>query len=863
VSEVEVSVNAHFAAIVANGSLPRSSSFLEVLLSDDGTQFVENESYLFDYKRGWYKSAGDTGAPAILRALAGFHNTYGGILVVGVDNKTRVGGKNIVEVDIEAVNTFIRQGFSHSFVCSHRRYETSAGVVDCVLIPRREQGVRPVRIIQRVGDYPSGVVWKREAHEILQATPEDVVMLHSCRDFGQEHGAQLDSARTIIPPATATIQRFIGRQDALDDVFQWLGKPRSPRTFLWGKGGSGKSTIAYEVAVAASELGGDLKLGGRDSLDTVIYLSAKRRQLAPMYSKIEEISSPDFASRRELLEALLLLLDRSEGGISGMKDLSDDALIEHLEDAFDGKSALIVIDDIDTISTAETGETGSEDLFYILAKAKRISKIVYTQRDSPRFAGADVVEVKPLDNDEYKEFVTVCCDQFGVKLPDPEFIDGDLSTESERRPLIVEVVIGLARTCAGDFNKALELYKNRSGQDARRYLFEREYLYLASEADAQTVLYAIAVFNAPMTIDDLQVVTRWNPDRLHDAIEPVMNMFLELDEAGGGTRYRMSVPARDYILDVSKSVPRREHIEANIESHKAKRHLKGAAVTTLEASVQNLIEAGLATTAWQRVEAFSGTAKEMASPHFRMTRALANAHRERPDLSLVREDMSFAMDMRCATVDSLLTWIDLETHLMADMSGIQKITQYVENEKSIKLHEKAEVFVRRAKHSFKMGYELRDANHASASEAYIDAIKYNLWAQTIYNRLKSSKRAINHELVVKSTGAYISFAQFNKLWDNLPSDIRKLHDIRMCFVADSFSEPWLNIMANWSSGYRQIPLQSALDALDAFDAFILNPRRCYFESDQRESLVRDAIRSTRASLKKNASRLGQHRRIIK
>ena len=51
-----------------------------------------------------------------------------------------------------------------------------------------------------------------------------------------------------LPAAPTTVKRFVGRTAVLDRLFQWLQTSDEPRTFLYGKGGSGKTTIAYEFA---------------------------------------------------------------------------------------------------------------------------------------------------------------------------------------------------------------------------------------------------------------------------------------------------------------------------------------------------------------------------------------------------------------------------------------------------------------------------------------------------------------------------------------------------------------------------------------------------------------------------------------
>ena len=110
-----------------------------------------------------------------------------------------------------------------------------------------------------------------------------------------------------LPPSPTTIKRFVGRVRTIDEVFRWLKLSDEPRTFLYGKGGSGKTTIAYEVVKALHAWGAQLEIAGGEKLDNVIFVSAKQRALDTMTQLATAFVGKDFSNVRELYESILTL----------------------------------------------------------------------------------------------------------------------------------------------------------------------------------------------------------------------------------------------------------------------------------------------------------------------------------------------------------------------------------------------------------------------------------------------------------------------------------------------------------------------------------------------------------------------------
>jgi hypothetical protein len=112
--------------------------------------------------------------------------------------------------------------------------------------------LRPYKFLKPLGKYPADTIWIRNGHEVLGASPTNFPMLF-CR-----HDSPTSALDGSLPPSPATIKRFIGRIKVMEDLFDWLQNSDEPRVYLYGKGGSGKSTIAFEFAQLLRTFGSEL-----------------------------------------------------------------------------------------------------------------------------------------------------------------------------------------------------------------------------------------------------------------------------------------------------------------------------------------------------------------------------------------------------------------------------------------------------------------------------------------------------------------------------------------------------------------------------------------------------------------------------
>src|SRR5215469_11161151 len=154
-------------------------------------KFVVQESLHWDYKRDFPFSHSDPYFGGILRLVCAFYNTYGGIIVFGVHDEHRTPGHNLVKINIERVNSAIREKLNVPIECVHKSYELTIGdgteKIDILLIPKRPMGVAPARFAVGVGPYKAGTIWIRKGHEVLAAKSSDFPLLYGSRNgYGVE-----------------------------------------------------------------------------------------------------------------------------------------------------------------------------------------------------------------------------------------------------------------------------------------------------------------------------------------------------------------------------------------------------------------------------------------------------------------------------------------------------------------------------------------------------------------------------------------------------------------------------------------------------------------------------------------------------
>ncbi len=714
----------------AAGKLPDSDVF-HGRFTTDQNKFVDSEGLVWDFKAEWPFSYSDNYWGGIARLICAFGNTLGGVIVFGVHDKTREGGHNSVNINVDRLNQAFGQLTGAQPRLDVRRYSSEIyGDVVGLLVPPRPESVAPYRFRAAVGPYAAQTLWVRDGHQVAKAMPKDYPVLF-CRSSSILNDESSNELSGSLPASPTTLKRFVGRSEVVDRLFDWLLSSDEPRMFIYGRGGSGKTAIAYEFAKLLKEHGAACKLFGGYSIDSVIFLSAKEKQLITATASIEEVEQPDFSSEQELYRSIL-----TYGGWTTSSDVVGLGIAElrkELVSFFDLSSCVVIVDDVDTLTTKGL-DAGFDFLYRALSRCKSGSKVLYTLRNAPSQSLLNSIEVPGLAiGGEYEQFVAACCQQFGTEEPLVSFRDSVLAKGSERRPLVVESIVALRRT-SGSYRRAVELFDQHAGADVRNYVFSREWDALSEDNIARSLLLALAELNRPATFAEIETILQTDPSGITDAIGAVREMFLQIDSASDETLYSIAQLTRRFVLAKRESLTKYGVIRERVRAFKKYSFSAGPEVASIVLHVDRLLPAvrgehdqSRVEQAWIHVLNPAHDPKVTEDPIFRSVRGYVASSFRPPKLTEAREDFDYATKMRFEPDFSRLRdWLEAEKLVEQFGGRVEQIANFVIDGKRYTPFEKTTMLQRKAKNLFFKGRERINTEPTDARRDIAESVKLQL-----------------------------------------------------------------------------------------------------------------------------------------
>jgi hypothetical protein len=671
-------IKEHISNIIENQNINEINNELLLKLcerEEDGKiKFIEEECRIWDFKERFFLKYKGEYFGGIIRAILAFHNTHGGILIFGVEDTERTPGHDRNrKINIERVNSALRIKLSEPIECQHKRInlddDNEATAVDIILVPQRKRNGPPVKSLFSDGKLKANTLYYREGAENLEASSKDIPFLYSTRPspYSLLMPAKIENTEITnsLPENPATIQTFIGRKNVIELLWAWVfTSKRAPRHFLYGNAGSGKTAIAYEFAQLIVDHGAGIKNSVGHEIDQVIFLTAKSRELISSKGIIKVSGRQDFANSAELFCAILQYTPYSE---DSLEDLSEEELADKLEELFEKYCILLIIDDIDTLSVEQT-ETGSELLRDVIGKTTG-SKILYTQRHAPESGSSHAINIPGMELEtEYVEFIEACTKQFDVIKPDDDMRDGQLSDLSGRIPLMVEVMIGLRRTC-GSYEKVVEAFQGKSGKEAREYMYSREYGRINNEK-SKYVLLALQLWNKPVAFETLSASLGFDDDSLQKAILEVNQMFIRSEETNNGdSQYCLNKVASIFIDSVSSKLPRYVRLDETIKTQKKGNQGVSNVVEGLKKKVKSFINQNELKEAYNEVFEKKYNESDRQRSDFRGLRAFAAFKQSPPKIEQGRSEMERGFVLGTMQETDILIWyffeIENENYLKA------------------------------------------------------------------------------------------------------------------------------------------------------------------------------------------------------
>ena len=307
-----------------------------------------------------------------------------------------------------------------------------------------------------------------------------------------------------MPPEDEVVMAFVGRHRELGLLTQWISSGISKRWALSGEGGKGKSAIAYAFGRNLSE---------RDDhgLDAVMWMSAKRRRFVEGTTVL--VDRPDFHDKASAISAIIRLFGEGDSidEDAGKEDYALQLLSEF--------PSLLIVDDIDTVE--EDGEDAIQFLVMTVPERTK-SKVLITSRKAIFGLSNVTTQVLGLSPSDASDFIKSRCDLMGIPVQPVLSVQQKLLDVTDSSPLFIEDLLRLHQTGIS-IEKAIGLWAEKRGTEARKYAIQREYDQL--DDDAKSMLLALSI-HGPSDADELCRGLDWQQERLVTALQQLRKMFL-------------------------------------------------------------------------------------------------------------------------------------------------------------------------------------------------------------------------------------------------------------------------------------------------------------------------------------------------
>ncbi len=215
----------------------------------------------------------------IVKDSVAFYNTFGGYLLVGIDDASR----NLIgfdkPFDAADLNKRIQGATGYNIETIYRtitcEIDTRTYTFGLIFIPKRPDRLRPAQFKKAAPKSETGKaaynqddIYFRERDVCKPAvTSEELEFVFGPREID----VSLPLPKVIennLPPRDIDLSQFIGRNKELSQLWLWLSDNFSPVRIISGLGGVGKTSLAYTFAER-------LIYQSHAGIDRVIWLGAK------------------------------------------------------------------------------------------------------------------------------------------------------------------------------------------------------------------------------------------------------------------------------------------------------------------------------------------------------------------------------------------------------------------------------------------------------------------------------------------------------------------------------------------------------------------------------------------------------------
>jgi len=347
---------------------------------------------------------------------------------------------------------------------------------------------------------------------------------------GKPLGATREPLERQLPPRESIVIGFVGRREEMNDLWKWFSDPVSRKWALAGEGGKGKSALAYNFALAVA-------MEAPQPFQTVFWLSAKRKRFLEG-ATIE--AEPDFNDLDSVLSRIL--------GYYGWTDEVEyptESKKERALELLDQFPALVVVDDVDSL------ESENEDVITLFSDdlPRSKSKVLFTSRRTIFGMGGATTHVIGFSEPETEEFILSRCPL--MELDASGFnkrIILRILKVTEGSPLYIEDLMRFS-AAVSSVEKAIALWEERGGNEARRYALGRECELLG--LDARRVLITATICPHAISFTEIESISGLSADAVTAALKELQKLFLvpKPKLIQGEQRFEINVNTRSLIRD--------------------------------------------------------------------------------------------------------------------------------------------------------------------------------------------------------------------------------------------------------------------------------------------------------------------------
>lgn len=662
-----------------------TSEILELILP--GGRPLPQESLLWDFKRDLpdvtaFESKDEYNAALheIVKDVVAFYNSYGGFIIAGVDEKAPnpLCGSS-TKFNINDLNNRIEASTGANITCvlsalptksmSHEKCNLTV-----IAVPKRAYDKDPVSFLKSAPGFKGkrafekGSTYVRIRDNNLPASERRDYwqFLFSDRsEFEKHKPVPAKPLQNNLPPIDPELVKFVGREDLLCPLREWVVERKSPMRLLTGIGGVGKTALAYRLATEILD-------ANPSTIDRVIWLTAKKYNYSAVRGQLIRNTRVDFEDSLSLLGRLL---DELGGSVNAEEPEEREVLLrEQLIEALQIYPSFIVVDDIDSLSPEEQRNVTSElqRIAYAAVVEADSLKILLTSRLNQGLGPKEVTPVLGLGFHEFQEHVLnvarAQCVDLGINSDSSGM--REFHRAASGSPLFGSSVVRLRRLTGDAIGRVIKEWQGADGQAVREFAFKRE-LERLTEAQA-AVLYAICLLGAT-SVNELENRLSRRRQGLVDDIRALEAYHL-LSDVGRQRAAELSVP--DVVRTMLDII--RDHVPAA-------RKIEDECARARDASTRNSMEIGAiigkTSALWKAgsadlalAVAQQGTERNPNSPdlHCLLGKAYLELIPAKPTLAEL--EFKKAYSLKCRRNELIDNWVRAKV-LLEDWVGVLRMTE--------------------------------------------------------------------------------------------------------------------------------------------------------------------------------------------